>query len=67
MINCLKKFNAIATTDNSDLIKKAYYDTKIGEKKTTDHDESSKNITTQEFNKLTRKYYTEISTSKLKN
>ena len=57
----------MATTDNSDLIKKADYDTKIGEKKTTDHDQSCKNITTQEFNKLTRKDCTEISTSKLRN
>ena len=57
----------MATTHNSDLIKKADYDTKIGEKKTTNHDQSSKNITTQEFNKLTRKDCTEISTSKLRN
>ena len=57
----------MATTDNSNLIKKAYYANKIGEKKTADHDESSKNITTQEFNKLTRKDCTEISTSKLRN
>ena len=57
----------MATTDNSNLIKKAYYAKKFGEKKTADHDESSKNITTQEFNKLTRKDCTEISTSKLRN
>ena len=57
----------MATTDNSDLFKKADYDTKIGEKKTTYHDQSSKNITTQEFNKLTRKDCTEISKSKLRN
>ena len=57
----------MATTDNSDLIEKADYDTKIGEKKTTDHDQSCKNITTQEFNKLTRKDCTEISTNKLRN
>ena len=57
----------MTTTDNSDLIKKADYDTKIGEKKTTDHDQSSKNIGTQEFNKLTQKDCTEISRSKLRN
>ena len=47
--------NAIKTTDTTDLVKKADYDTKIGEieKKITDHDHDDKYITRQEFNKLT--------------
>ena len=48
----VKKVDAIQTTDTSDFVKKADYDTKIGEieKKITDHDH--KYITTQEFNRL---------------
>ena len=52
MINYFKKVNAIQTTDTSDLVKKADYNTKIGEieKKILDHDHSNKYITTKEFN-----------------
>ena len=51
----VKKFNAIRTTDTSNLLKKTDYNTKMNEKKKkiTDHDHSNKYITTQEFNKLT--------------
>ena len=51
----VKKFNAIQTTDTSNLLKKTDYNTKMNEieKKITDHDHSNKYITTQEFNKLT--------------
>ena len=47
--------NAIQTTDASDLVKKANYDTKIceTENKITDHDHNNGYITTQEFDKLT--------------
>ena len=52
MINYFKKVNAIQTTDTSDLVKKADYNTKIGEieKKILDHDHSNKYIPTKEFN-----------------
>ena len=55
MMNWLKRFNAIQTTDTSNLVKKSDYGTKISgiEKKILDHDHSNKYITTQEFNKLT--------------
>ena len=48
------KFNAIQTTDTSNLVKKSDYNTKINEieKKITDHDHD-KYITTQEINELT--------------
>ena len=51
----VKKVNDIETTDTSDLLKKAGYNSKSSkiEKKINDHDHSNKNITTQEFNKLT--------------
>ena len=54
------KANTINTTDTSDLVKKADYDIKIAEieKKITDHDHSSRYITTQEFNKLTAENFT---------
>ena len=45
------KVNNINITDNSDLVKKIGYNTKL-EKKITDHDHT-KYIITQEFNKLT--------------
>ena len=50
----VKKVNVIQTTDTSNLVKKADYDTKIYEieKKILDRDHN-KYITTQEFNKLT--------------
>ena len=48
----------------SNLVKKTDYDTKVNEiEKKTDHSHD-KYITTQEFNKLTRKFYCKISTSK---
>ena len=50
----VKKVNPIDTIDASNLVKKADYDTKIGEIENEildqDHDKST---TTQEFNKLT--------------
>ena len=50
----VKKVNPIDTIDTSNLVKKADYDTKIGEIENEildqDHDKST---TTQEFNKLT--------------
>ena len=51
----MMKVNGIKTTDTSDLLKKADYNSKSSKivKKTNDHDHSNKNITTQEFNKLT--------------
>ena len=54
------KVNTINTTDTSDLVKKADYDIKIAEieKKITDHDHSSRYITTQQFNKLTAENFT---------
>ena len=47
----VKKINAIQSTDTSNLVKKADYNTKIGEieKKIQDHD---KYITNQKFNGL---------------
>ena len=50
----VKTVNAIQTTDFRELIKKSYYETKIGEteKKIADHDQCNKYITTHEFNKL---------------
>ena len=51
-----KKFNAVQTTDTSNLVKKTDYNTKMNEtekKIITDHYHSNKYITTQEFNKLT--------------
>ena len=50
----VKKVNATQTTDSSNLVKKADYDTKLAEtqKKIIDCDHD-KYITTQEFNKLT--------------
>ena len=51
----VKKVNYIKTTDNSDLVKKADYNTRIDwkeiEEKTNDHDHSNKYITTQKFNR----------------
>ena len=51
----MMKVNGIKTTDTSDLLKKADYSSKSSKivKKINDHDHSNKNITTQEFNKLT--------------
>ena len=53
-MNYLKKVNNINTTDTSDLVKKADYNTKIYEigNKITDHNHN-KYIITQEFHKLT--------------
>ena len=50
----VKKVNAIETTDTSNLVKTADYNTIISEfeKRILDHDHG-KYITTQEFNKLT--------------
>ena len=50
----VKKGNSINTTDSSNLVKKADYNTKINdiEKKITDHIHA-KYMVTQEFNKLT--------------
>ena len=47
----IKKDNNIKTTDTSDLVRKADYDTKIGEieKKITNRDHSNEYITTQEL------------------
>ena len=58
-LNWLKKVNNVNTTDTSNLVVTADYDTKIGEveKKITDHDHINKHITTQEFNKLTSKNF----------
>ena len=57
----LKKVNAIQTTDTSNLVKKAGYNTKIAEieKKILVHD-YGKYITTQEPNKLTVDNFTAI-------
>ena len=54
MMNWLNKVNAIQTTDNSNIVKKADYDTKIEEtdKKIINHDHD-KYITTLEFVMLT--------------
>ena len=51
MMNSLKMLKNINTTDTSDLVKKAK---KIKEmiKKITDHNQSKKYVTTQEFNSL---------------
>ena len=51
----VKNVSVTKTTDTSDLVKKADYDTKIGkiEKRITDHYHSNKYVTTEEFNKLT--------------
>ena len=53
------KVNNINSTDNSDLVKKTDYNTKINEieNKITDHDHD-KYFTTQEFNKLTSDNFT---------
>ena len=55
----VKKVNAIETTVTSDLVKKANYNTKIGEteKKKFDHDYEIY-ITTQQLNKLTKENFT---------
>ena len=54
MMNKFKKVNNIKTTDTSDLVKNADYNTKINEieKKIIDHDDDEY-ITAQEFKKLT--------------
>ena len=54
MTNWLKKVNSIKTTDTSNLVKKADYNTKNAEteKKIFDHDHNNKYITTQKFNRL---------------
>ena len=50
----VKKVNTVETTDTSDLVKKADYDTEIYEtKKEILHHNHDKYITTQKFNKLT--------------
>lgn len=54
----VKKVNAIETTVTSDLVKKASYNTKIGEtEKKIDHDYEIY-ITTQQLNKLTKENFT---------
>ena len=54
MTNWLKKVNSIKTTDTSNLVKKADYNTKNAEteKKIFGHDHNNKYITTQKFNRL---------------
>ena len=49
----VKTFNAIQTSDTSNLVKKTGNDTTLSknEKKITDHDDNNKYITTQKFNK----------------
>ena len=56
--------NAIQTNDTSNFVRKAYCNTANGEieNKTPSHDN---NLTTQEFNKLTRKVYYKIKKSKI--
>ena len=51
----VKEVNVIQNTDTSNLVKKAHCNTKIAEieKKILDHDRNNKDITTQEFNRLT--------------
>ena len=60
----VKTFNAIQTSDTSNLVKKTGNDTTISknEKKITDHDDNNKYITTQKFNKL----YSENFAARLK-
>ena len=50
----VKKFNTVNTSDISDLVKKTDWNTKVGEteNKRLDRYHNSKNITTQEFNRL---------------
>ena len=65
VMNWLKKFDNISTTDPSNLVNKANQDTKNGEQKINyqDHDRF---ITTQEFNKLTAEnFVTRLKETKL--
>ena len=58
----VKKVNTIQTTGTSDLVKKTDYNTKVNDikKKTTDHNHCNKDITTQEFNKVTAEHFAAI-------